>query len=326
METYILYRDISMAIAIIPISFFKKNDVMPAEFQRQIDEERVLQLAAASKIHGALSICVHGSKLSIIDGQHRLKAMLLKYDTNHNDVNVFCHIYWCDTKNEKYELFTQINSSKPLVLPETRTAGEKLRNITGYFKTKFEKYCKTTDNPRSPNINLLSCQKTIRDQGLLDLDSVIIESEIDSLNEFYKTVPIDVWHRWGVENVDKAAGEFLLGLFREFEWVIHLYTCLTTGKKFGEIEHRSIKNKEKITKAIRTELWKQYFKDSLNGSCCCCENKITYDYFEAGHIVSRIRGGDTKLSNLKPVCSGCNKDMGCGNMFTYIELLKKQKE
>ena len=328
MDSFILRRDENMATAYIPISVLKENNILPAEFQRQLDEERVLQLSSSTIFHGALSLCYYDSKPTIIDGQHRLKAMLLKYDKNTcKDFDVCCHIYWRVTKNEMYTLFTEINSSKPLILPETRTKGEVLRKITSYFKTKFGKFVKSnSDKPRCPNINLLCCQQFISEYGLLDLDCFILEDEIDRLNEFYKTVSNETWLRWGIDNVDKAAGEFFLGLFREFEWIIHLHICLTTCKSFKEIEHRSIKNKEKITKVIRSDLWKQYFKDSFNGVCVCCDYKITYDSFEAGHIVSRMRGGDTKLSNLKPVCGSCNKDMGVMNMLSYIEVLKKQKE
>ena len=42
--------------------------------------------------------------------------------------------------------------------------------------------------------------------------------------------------------------------------------------------------------------------------------------FDTGHIISDKNGGDIKLSNLKPICSSCNKSMGSKNWDDFEKL------
>jgi 5-methylcytosine-specific restriction endonuclease McrA len=82
-----------------------------------------------------------------------------------------------------------------------------------------------------------------------------------------------------------------------------------------------IKSKrEKVPSTVRNALWKDYFGQSIQGVCQCCKREdITMANFEAGHIISVKDGGENQLSNLKPVCSQCNKSMGSTNMDNFIK-------
>ena len=47
--------------------------------------------------------------------------------------------------------------------------------------------------------------------------------------------------------------------------------------------------------------------------------------WECGHIISDKDGGDLSISNLRPLCSTCNKSMGARNMKDYVkEFLSKK--
>jgi 5-methylcytosine-specific restriction endonuclease McrA len=61
------------------------------------------------------------------------------------------------------------------------------------------------------------------------------------------------------------------------------------------------------TKQISQKLKKQVMQKT-NNKCYCCEK--TNDQLEVGHIIARVLGGKTELSNLLPVCANCNKNMG----------------
>lgn len=79
------------------------------------------------------------------------------------------------------------------------------------------------------------------------------------------------------------------------------------------------KKKSHISKSVKKKLWNKYFK-TIDGECFCCKTKIDSFNFEAGHVVAKAKGGDNSISNLRCICSTCNKSMGTHN----LELWKKR--
>lgn len=80
------------------------------------------------------------------------------------------------------------------------------------------------------------------------------------------------------------------------------------------------KNKKKtIPKNVRIDSW-NYWIGKANGEskCLCCGIRdIGQNNFECGHIVSEAKGGAATITNLKPICSTCNKSMGTRNMDDF---------
>ena len=57
--------------------------------------------------------------------------------------------------------------------------------------------------------------------------------------------------------------------------------------------------------------------------CMCCNSTdITQMSFNCGHIIAEANGGNTIVSNLKPICQNCNSSMGTKNMNEFIISLK----
>jgi len=77
-----------------------------------------------------------------------------------------------------------------------------------------------------------------------------------------------------------------------------------------------------IPKAIREQTWVQYNGNAFLAKChvAWCENTISPFTFEVGHNIPFSLGGETNISNLRPICSGCNKSMG--NKYTIDEFSK----
>ncbi len=71
-----------------------------------------------------------------------------------------------------------------------------------------------------------------------------------------------------------------------------------------------------IPKRVRDRLWRETFS-ALDGECYCCSTKITFESWEAGHIVAAAKGGSDEITNLRPVCGPCNKSMGTMNMEEF---------
>ena len=39
--------------------------------------------------------------------------------------------------------------------------------------------------------------------------------------------------------------------------------------------------------------------------------------FQAGHIISEAKGGDSSIRNILPICQECNLSMGTNNLIEY---------
>lgn len=77
--------------------------------------------------------------------------------------------------------------------------------------------------------------------------------------------------------------------------------------------------KRKIPKHVRQQVWNEYIGQDLTRYKCLCCNKTVIDLtnFECGHVIAETNGGDETISNLRPICSGCNRGMGTRDMREY---------
>ena len=83
----------------------------------------------------------------------------------------------------------------------------------------------------------------------------------------------------------------------------------------------SKKKKQSIPKHIKKLVWNTYIgNDIIKHRCLCCK-KITIEntFFDCGHVLSEKDGGTLELSNLRPICSECNRSMGSMNMIEYVK-------
>tara|TARA_R100000750_G_C2338709_1_gene93232 strand:+ start:321 stop:1391 length:1071 start_codon:yes stop_codon:yes gene_type:complete len=79
------------------------------------------------------------------------------------------------------------------------------------------------------------------------------------------------------------------------------------------------KSRKTIPKAIKNQLWRKHFGNSMKGRCVCCQNEIdALEGWEAGHVEAVANGGSDHIDNLRPVCSTCNKSMSTMNLNEYI--------
>ena len=72
-----------------------------------------------------------------------------------------------------------------------------------------------------------------------------------------------------------------------------------------------------IPKSIKGLLWDKYHKTARYGPCYCCGRQIENTAFEAGHVKAVALGGSNDLSNLRPICSVCNKSMGVQDLYQF---------
>lgn len=75
----------------------------------------------------------------------------------------------------------------------------------------------------------------------------------------------------------------------------------------------------KLPAALRNAVWNEYIGSGEGkGICFCCGlEPILRSNYECGHVVSKAKGGNDRLDNLRPVCGMCNKSMGVKNMIEF---------
>ena len=90
------------------------------------------------------------------------------------------------------------------------------------------------------------------------------------------------------------------------------------------IETTTKKKKKPIPATIKRLVWNTNIGEMIGKSkCLCCKSTdITQMSFNCGHIVAEANGGDTIVSNLKPICQNCNSSMGTKNMGDFMKSLK----
>lgn len=83
-----------------------------------------------------------------------------------------------------------------------------------------------------------------------------------------------------------------------------------------------VQQRVSYTKTDVASLWDEYFGNEMEVICpMCSKNRMFKDdrtTWEMGHIQSHADGGSGDLSNIRPVCFKCNRNMGKENMITYL--------
>jgi 5-methylcytosine-specific restriction endonuclease McrA len=79
--------------------------------------------------------------------------------------------------------------------------------------------------------------------------------------------------------------------------------------------------RKRIPKAKRRAIWVKYVGEYIFKAKCLCCNSNTIDpfTFESGHIEAHSKGGSDDISNLVPICSICNRDMGDQNLKIFMQ-------
>lgn len=88
-----------------------------------------------------------------------------------------------------------------------------------------------------------------------------------------------------------------------------------------EVKVKEDKPKKKaIPSTIKKLVWNTNIGEDIGkAKCVCCKSTdITQISFNCGHVISEHNGGETKVSNLKPICQNCNSSMGTKNMNDFM--------
>jgi hypothetical protein len=123
---------------------------------------------------------------------------------------------------------------------------------------------------------------------------------------------------------------------KDYEWIDgkdlmnEIKMALDNIKKLPETKEKETKEKKPKTKkksissTIKKLVWNTNIGEDIGkAKCLCCKSTdITQLSFNCGHIIAEANGGDTIVSNLRPICQNCNSSMGTKNMNDFMETLK----
>lgn len=274
-------------------------------------------------------------KMIVLDGQHRMSSLkklyIYNYDDYISDQKIRTDVYTVENTEEAREIYNIINSSKKVELYTGDIAPYIIPKILKYFIERFQKYCKPTNNPHCPNINLDQLSKRLQAYDVINRLKLSIENidlfiqDIHKLNQFYADNSLEELCSYGhkekiIREIRESKDDFYLGLYRKYEWIDRLLEYRENGKSFNEQNHSINDTKRKrIPISIRKKVWTKHFQ-LIKGECFCCQKELYMDDFECGHIIPVKDGGQNTIDNLEPVCRQCNQDMGTINLNVYKQL------
>ena len=125
----------------------------------------------------------------------------------------------------------------------------------------------------------------------------------------------------------------LIKKIKDYEWIdgkdlmSEIKMVLDNIKKLPVKKQKETKPKTKkksISATIKKLVWNTNIGEDIGkAKCLCCKSTdITQLSFNCGHIIAEANGGETIVSNLKPICQNCNSSMGTKNMNDFMETLK----
>lgn len=323
------------------------NLISLPDFQRMKNDQHVKDIFDYNDSHfkkhkcfhilGSISVGLLKSETNhymLLDGQHRICAYNLLYEKYKKDFSLSVEIYQKNTIEEIHDIYDRINKNLPLPICFPEYSDTILVNqYINKLQKEYSNFIKTSLKPRVPNININSLSKAIYNSEILQIlktNKKELFEETICLNNYFINLPfhilIENQTNWGIKlKQDKIQNSFFLGYFQEFEWLGFIIEHVKNNKCYKQINFKTQKkyNSVAVPKQRRIKLWETHFKDKTKGNCFICDEFINVYSFEAGHIIAKALGGTNELTNLKPICKTCNRDMGTQNLLKYKEQFEK---
>ena len=317
---------------------FLKLEILIPYDQRVRDDDKVeeiinyqmgqLKSFGRCNFMGLINIhfCLETNEKYLVDGQHRYEAIRKINETN--NIPIMFELVSVNSMEQLKENYKLINKNTPL--PEFPDNIDKNipEDVAKYFKTTYPTIWSKSSRARRPNIYFNYFQEAL---GFLveKLDIKDKKTLIELVDEINKS--LSKWPRINYpesKNISDAMmkkcmeSNFYIGLYKhvsdEFRYV---WVKDIIHHKTGYIYKRinTIKKKS-ISKTLKTAIWdKNIGNDKRSAYCICCVNNIIkIEDFDAGHIISEKKGGETNNMNLLPICSPCNKSMGIVDMNVFV--------
>jgi hypothetical protein len=174
------------------------------------------------------------------------------------------------------------------------------------FKKQYTEYCSNINQyGKIISVQLISINKFHNVIDFIEKCCFISFSSVITRDDFYKELNI-----------------FLTDIFN-IQQKLKEDETLKIEKKVPEKQENK-KKKKSISATIKKLVWNINIGEEIGkAKCLCCNSTdITQMSFNCGHIIAEANGGETIVSNLKPICQNCNSSMGIKNMVDFMKTLK----
>jgi 5-methylcytosine-specific restriction endonuclease McrA len=178
-------------------------------------------------------------------------------------------------------------------------------------KPEYEKLIKNKED------ELKECEEWIYSKEGITLKIKDIENTIK-----YRKLVLDQKHPMTTSEDIKA----MIDLLSKYEEELKIYQDKllelnqkpTKPKK--QPKEKSKPKKKTISSTMKKLVWNTNIGEDIGKTkCLCCKSTdITQMAFNCGHVISEHNGGETIVSNLKPICQNCNSSMGTKNMNEFM--------
>ena len=322
---------------------YDNNHLVIPEYQRSLDTEKIDEIVEeVNNNNNYLNIYTNSIQLAsiqrsendwvhyILDGQHRLKAILELANTFPNNFQgMVLHI--CDNEKEAISIFQKLikgQESSYLISEECFSvdfrSSIKFR-LREYLKKYYpEHFVETQKNNYIYSIDIFLLE--LENRGFFDKkvkkENEIVKKLFKKMEKFSKKVNYETYYKNNPKLFYKKELDMLedcdckcMGLKRN-NFVDYLFS----SKESKIIPNHNFRTeKSKISKKLKDEVWKTYYDNKEKTKCPIieCSNIISKNSFHTGHIISEKNGGTLDIDNLHPICSECNMKMGCKNWYDY---------
>jgi hypothetical protein len=317
-------------VSSIEWEWFKySNTIHDFGFQRSVDQNHVQEIVSFQKKHylskksyfypQSIVIGLFDSKYYIIDGQHRLKS--LEYLKHPYNINI--SLLKIDSEEYLKQCLTIINLNKSYIQCETPV----IKKIEQFFLDNFSIYCKTSNSPRIPHVNINTVITLLnRHAPTLNFD-IFIETfnklSLHIKNNYY-SMNISNHNYQKCKNKNNS-NPLYTGLMKNNNWVFAILQSIQSKTPIHSLNYDIFpytRKRQTIPKQLRISLWAKYHTSSMVGTCYTCKTTVNFTDFECGHLKSVFHGGTNNIDNLRCLCKTCNNDMGVLNIYDYKKTFK----
>ncbi|PNH08369.1 hypothetical protein TSOC_005130 [Tetrabaena socialis] len=324
-------------------------NVQVPELQRSVDDERVQTIVEFQRAHrekhgaflfiGDVALLAAGAqgRYWIVDGQHRLAAARsLVHELSEQPVSVL--IVTVSASLTLKDVFTLVNKSVPVpewIVQGTISAIHKcaITDVQSILKKRYRPFWSTATNPRRPNVSMSALAAALatgarRCPDAFPITALELAAFVDHANtRLHELHPATHATLAALDKVRQAPTVMPLFLSNDatFEWVLEWLPsfCIKVPPQPPQQTRSNPQAEEKasrrpLPRASRCAVWNRFFGEWAGvGACYCCRREITQQNYECGHILAACKGGSDAISNLRPICTTCNRSMGSRHMDEF---------
>lgn len=310
------------------IKLLDENTFKIPSFQCVLNDDKINEMIFSYKnnpeffnFKNKIVLCYIPSKennIYIMDGQHRIEMIRELNKLNFDDyINICCYII---NDEEKIKLlYDELNkdSYKNMNYVFLDDFSKDLYNkFVDYLKNNYSFYFEKRQKKEAYKKTITEFLNELEETNyLLKFDSFTkMKDDFENANFTYNYL---IKYKVLFSNNDKifykeehnSVNNSVVFTLKNNNFVDYLLNRNTIP------HHKFKKEKKRITKKLKKEVWIQEYGEKKEGKCPYknCKNIIYEKDYSCGHVISEYNGGETNLNNLRPMCYGCNNKLGKRN-------------